>query len=129
MFANATDVQRITGYEVDNELVVQAQAIIEMYVGKSEARVESPDDRYLLHLATAYQAAYMHENADTVFKQIAVRLLSQADYQVALDTSRDAPYIAPLAGMCVERLSWKGTRSLTTAPAFRAPHLVHWRYD
>jgi hypothetical protein len=129
MFVNATEVQELTGYQVSNELVLQAQAIIEMYVGKAESRIESPDDRYLLHLATAYQAAYMVDNAETVFKQVGVKFLGTDGLRMSLDTNNDSPYIAPLARMCVDRLSWKGTRSLTTAPLGRRPHLVHWRYD
>lgn len=129
MFTNTEEVRSFTGYEVDGDTVHMAQAIIEMFVGRSEVRVENANDRHLLALATAYQAAYIHENRETVFKQVGAKYLASDGFRMSLDVDKGSPIIAPLAHMCVSRLSWMGTKSVTTSPYVRRPHLVHWRYD
>lgn len=129
MFVNTDEVNSITGISVNPVKVQMAQYIIEMYTGRSEARVVESDDLYALRLATAYQAAYMEENAQTVFSQVGVSDIQQERFRMRMASETD-PYIAPLAKMACSRLSWFRARSISTAPYFHKQREVRgWRYD
>lgn len=119
MFATINDVERITGYEVTEDLVVQAQMIIESYVGRTEVEVTNASDQLLLARATAYQAAYMKADPMRIYEQMAVKQLGQFGQLVTFrDTDTAAPFVAPLAVMACHRLSWKRMRSVKTGTIY-----------
>lgn len=118
MYVTPNQVADATGKQVEAPQIAMAQSIIEMYTGRVESRVENPDDLALLRLATAYQAAYLVENFDTVFSQVGVSSLTQDKFRVEM-SDPTSPFIAPLARMACETLSWRRSRSISTAPIFR----------
>jgi len=79
MFATTTQVKTITGKIVNAGLVERAQYAIEAYVGKFEADVPDVNDKEILKRAVAYQSAYMLNNEDIVFEQMAVSTTMQND--------------------------------------------------
>lgn len=110
MLSTVNSVREYTGYEVTQELINRAQALIEIYVGKDEIDIQSPSDLLLLDKMVSYQAAYMLENEDIVFKQIAAS---------TYDSKMSAPFIAPLAVIAANGLSFNKSRSYSTGRIFQ----------
>ena len=97
MLSTVNSVKEYTGYDVTQELINRAQALVEIYVGKDEIDIQSPSDLLLLDKMVAYQTAYMLENEDIVFKQIAAS---------TYDSKMNAPFIAPLVVIASNGLSF-----------------------
>ena len=117
MLSTVNSVREYTGYDVTQELINRAQALVEIYVGKDEIDIQLPSDLLLLDKMVAYQSAYMLENEDIVFKQIAAS---------TYDSKMSAPFIAPLAVIASNGLSFNKTRSYKTGRIFqRGP--LSWR--
>lgn len=129
MFTSVEQVKALTGYEVSLDLVNQAQAVLESFLGKVEAEIDDPNDRAVLARATSFQAAYMKNNADRVYEQIAVRSVAQSDGGAVMNTEMWAPFIAPLAYLSMRSLSWKRTRSVRTGPVFTGSSRIGWEYN
>lgn len=127
MFTTVNNVKEYTGYDVDLALIKRAQAIIEIFVGKDEIDVENPSDLLVLDKMTAYQSAYMLENEDLVYKQIATSSVNLNGSSQNFDTSKNAPYIAPLAVMAAKGLSSNKPRSIKTGKIFQWPTYIDWR--
>ncbi len=121
MFSTINSVQEYTGYEVSLDLIKRAQGIIEIFVGKDEIDIDSPSDLLLLDKMTAYQAVYMLENEDLVFKQIASPSLNLGGSIQSFDTKMMAPFMAPLAVIASNGLSFHKTRSYKTGKIFSWP--------
>jgi hypothetical protein len=117
MFANTTQVKTITGKIVNAGLVERAQYAIEAYVGKFEADVTDTNDLEILKRAVAYQSAYMLNNEDIVFEQMAVSTTMQNDASTTFKPGdRVSPFIAPMAVMVCSKLSFVKSRSIKTGP-------------
>lgn len=127
MLSTINSVREYTGYEVTLELIKRAQAVIEIFVGKDEIEIENPADLLLLDKMVSYQAAYMLENEDIVFKQAALTSQGQTDSLVNFDTRMLAPFIAPLAVMAAAGLSFNRSRSYSTGKIFQFPKITKWR--
>lgn len=127
MFTTINNVKEYTGYDVDLPLIKRAQAIIEIFVGKDEIDVDNPSDLLVLDKMTAYQAAYMLENEDLVYKQIASISVNLSGSSQNFDISKNAPYIAPLAVLAASGLSFKKPRSIKTGKIFQWPTYIDWR--
>jgi hypothetical protein len=120
MFANTNDVKNITGKIVNNQLVTRAQYVIEAFVGKFEADITNTKDIELLKRAVAYQCAYMNDNEDIVYEQMAVSTTGQNDaYTTFRNGDKSSPWIAPLAIMVCEKLSFVKSRSIKTGKVTR----------
>jgi hypothetical protein len=117
MFATTTQVKTITGKTVNAGLVERAQYAIEAYVGKFETDVTDTNDLEILKRAVAYQSAYMLNNEDIVFEQMAVSTTGQNDaYTTFKPGDRVSPFIAPMAVMVCSKLSFVKSRSIKTGP-------------
>jgi hypothetical protein len=117
MFANTTQVKTITGKTVNAGLIERAQYAIEAYVGKFEADVTDTNDLEILKRAVAYQSAYMLNNEDIVFEQMAVSTTMQNDASTTFKPGdRVSPFIAPMAVMVCSKLSFVKSRSIKTGP-------------
>jgi len=127
MLSTVNSVREYTGYEVTLDLIKRAQAVIEIFIGKDEVDVENPADLLLLDKMVAYQTAYMLENEDLVFKQIAASSLVSGGSTQNFDTKMNAPYIAPLAVLAAKGLSFKKSRSFRTGKIFQFPKITKWR--
>lgn len=129
MFTSVEQTKALTGYDVSLDLVNQAQAILETFLGRVEAEIDNPYDLAVLGRATAYQAAYMKNNADRVYEQIAIRSVAQSDGGTVMDVDMHAPFIAPLAMFAIRSLSWKRSRSVVTGPIFEGSSRIGWEYN
>lgn len=119
MFTTVNDVKLYTGYDVTDPLIARAQSIIEIFIGRDEIDVQDVSDRVILNKMTAYQTAYMLENEDMVFKQVALTSQGQTDALINYDRNFLAPFIAPLAVMAANGLSFNKSRSYKTGRVFQ----------
>lgn len=129
MFSTTNSVLTYTNREVSLDLIKRAQAIIEIFIGKDEIDIENSSDLLLLDKMTAYQAAYMVINEDTVYTQIASNSVGSGDSTQNFNTAMSAPFIAPLAVMAARGLSFKRPRSLRTGKIFQSPIRTDFRYN
>ena len=115
MFATINQVKDITGKIVTSGLIERAQYAVEAYVGKFEAEVTDTKDIEVLKRAVAYQAAYMLNNEDIVFEQMAVSTTGLNDaYTTFKPGDQTSPFIAPMAVMICQKLSFIRSRSVYT---------------
>jgi hypothetical protein len=115
MLATTTDVLELTNRNLSQSLINRAQAIVEMYVGKFEDEITNEKDLELIKRAVSYQAAYMDENEDIVFEQIAASTISQNDASTTFKAGDQvSPWIAPLTVMSCKKLSFNSSRSIAT---------------
>jgi hypothetical protein len=127
MFTTVNNVLQYTNKEVDLGLISRAQSVIEVYIGRSEIDIENPNDINILDKMTAYQAAYMMDNEDVVFTQIAALSTGNGDTNQNYDTKMSAPFIAPLAVFASRGLSFNKGRSIRTGKIFQWNRKVDWR--
>ena len=115
MFTTTTEVKTITGKIVNAGLIQRAQYAVEAYIGKFEAEVTNTTDIEILKRAVAYQSAYMLNNEDIVFEQMAVSTTMQNDSSTTFKQSDlTSPFIAPMAVMVCSKLSFVKSRSIKT---------------
>lgn len=130
MFTTIEQVKSLTGYDVSLDQITRAQGILESFLGKVELEIESAYDLAIMGRATAYQSAYMANDTEKVFEQVAIKQVLQADGGVTLDTNRHAPWIAPLAHIAMSSLTWKRSRSVKTGPVFNSTGPVpYWEVN
>jgi hypothetical protein len=128
MFTTATEVKTITGKIVDAALVARAQYVIEAYIGKFESDITESNDEEILKRAVAYQAAYMLNNEDIVYEQMAVSTTGQSDsYTTFKQGDNVSPFIAPLAVMICNKLSFIRSRSIYTGKFGDTSIELDWR--
>lgn len=115
MFTTIAQVKTITGKIVKSDLIERAQYAIEAYISKFEAEVTDTGDKEILKRAVAYQSAYMVNNEDVVFEQMAVSTTTQNDSSTTFKQSDlTSPFIAPMAVMMCSKLSFMKSRSIKT---------------
>jgi lipopolysaccharide export LptBFGC system permease protein LptF len=129
MLSTISSVKEYTGYDVTLPLILRAQAIIEMFVGKDEIDVENPSDFLLLDKMVSYQTAYMLENEDIVFKQAALTSQGQTDALINFNREMYSPFIAPLAVLAAAGLSFNKSRSYKTGSIFQKSKYRDWKRD
>lgn len=124
MFSTTSSVKTYTNKEVTLDVIKRAQSIIEVFVGKDEIDIENPSDFLVLDKMTSYQAAYMMDNEDIVYAQIASTSVGSGDTAQNFDTNMSSPWIAPLAVMAARGLSFKKPRSIRTGKIFQRRRLL-----
>ena len=129
MFTTIEQVKDLTGYDVDSDLIYMAQAIIEAFSGRLDNDVKLAKDREVLARSTAYQAAYMKSNWETVFEQVGVTSMQTPDGALVLDITMAAPYLAPLAVINLRGLSARGGKSVKIGSMFGRPAQTVWSRD
>lgn len=127
MLSTVNSVKEYTGYDVTLDVIKRAQGIIEIFIGKDEIEIENPADLLLLDKMVSYQAAYMLENEDIVFKQAALTSQGQTDSLVNFDTRMLSPFLAPLAVMAANGLSFNRSKSYKTGKIFQFQKNTKWR--
>jgi hypothetical protein len=114
-WATVADVLSKTGKTVTDQVVYEAEAVIEIYANRSTgaSAAFSPRDLYTLKQAVCFQAAWMPDqpgyhqrNSYSEVSQDGVNIVYATEWQISL---------APVAARALKNLSWKGARS--TAPA------------
>lgn len=127
MFTNINEVKTITNKNVKADLIARAQYVIEAYVGKLESEVTNTKDIEILKRAVAYQSAYMLNNEDIVFEQMAVSTTMQNDASTTFKSGDMAsPFVAPMAVMICNKLSFMKSRSIVTGKIFQPTTTVNW---
>lgn len=127
MFTTVNDVKEYTGKDVTLPLIKRAQSLIEIYIGRDEIDIENPADLMILNKMTSYQAVYMLDNEDVIYKQVAVTSAGSGESAQNFDRSYDAPYISPLAVIASRALSFNRSRSIKTGKIFQWNRKVDWR--
>jgi hypothetical protein len=129
MFATINDVKDITGKIVNAELVSRAQYAIEAYVGKIENDITKEKDIEIMRRAVAYQSAYMLNNEDIVFEQMAVSTTGQSDsYTTFKPGDTTSPFISPMSVMMCSQLSFIKVRSIKTGKILKnSSSFYGWR--
>ena len=127
MFTTINEVKTITGKIATTALVQRAQYVIEAYIGKFEDEVTNDIDLEILSRATAYQTAYMLNNEDVVFEQMAVSTTTQNDSSTTFkQNDLTSPFIAPMAVMMCSKLSFIKSRSIKTGKITRNVVYPDW---
>jgi hypothetical protein len=118
---STAEVLALTGQTVTDDRITQAQGIISIKCGRdlSDALVFSGTglavlvpfarDQRLLKSAVAYQAAWMNAHPDTFLAADITQMTADGTSAVYKETGL---YLAPLARVCLRRLSWQRTRSI-----------------
>lgn len=127
MLSTINSVKEYTGYDVTLPLIMRAQALIEVYIGRDEIEIESPSDLILLDKMVSYQTAYMLENEDIIFKQAALTSQGQTDALVNFDVRMMSPFMSPLAIIAANGLSWNRSRSYRTGKIFQYVNKIDWK--
>lgn len=127
MFSTVNSVKQYTGLDVTLELIGRAQSIVEIFIGKDEIDVIKPEDLMLLDKMTAYQTAYMLDNEDMVYKQIASQSINVGGSVQNFDSKMNSPWIAPLVILASNGLSFKKTRNIKTGKIFQWPSKIDWK--
>jgi len=127
MFSTVNSVKEYTNQDVTLDLIKRAQSVIEIFIGVDEIDIEDPSDLLLLDKITSYQAAYMVENEDIIFKQAALTSQGQTDAAISFDTRMASPFISPLAVMACRGLSFNRSKSFRTGRIFQKPARIDWK--
>jgi hypothetical protein len=127
MFTTVNDVKEYTGQDVTLPLIKRAQSLIEVYIGRDEIEIENPSDLMILNKMTAYQAVYMLDNEDVIYKQVAVTSAGSGESAQNFDGAYSAPYMSPLAVIASRALSFNRSRSIKTGKIFQWNRKVDWR--
>jgi hypothetical protein len=127
MLSTVNSVKEYTGQDVTLDLIKRAQAIVEIFIGRDEIDVQSPSDLLLLDKMTAYQSAYMMDNEELIYKQIAALSVGSGDSSQNYNTTMSAPFMAPLAVIAARGLTFKRSRSVNTGKIFQWPTYLDWR--
>lgn len=128
MFVTINEVKTITGKIVKDDLIARAQYALEAYVGKFEDEVVDTRDIEIMKRAVAYQSAYMLNNEDVVFEQMAVSTTGQNDaYTTFKQGDTVSPFISPMAVMICNKLTFVRSRSIYTGKYVQDPTNADWR--
>lgn len=106
-WADEPDVLRYTGETVDEDVVIRAQDIVELFAGCTLLATDNISETNLLHLnrAVAYQAGWMAAHPD-LFTHTDVDSVSQ-DGASHTPGNVNANLLAPFAARHLRRLTWR----------------------
>jgi hypothetical protein len=130
MFCTTRDVKKFTNYDVTAEQLGRAQGILEVYIGRLEIEITDMRDKALLGRALAYQAAYMVNDTEKIFEQVALAQVGVGD-SISQFKAGDftSPWIAPLTVLTCDKLSWFRSRSVHTGKVFQKKARIPWERD
>ena len=116
-WATGADVTTLTGRPADDEMIAQAQAMIELAIGRTETTGSAEmtaRDLDWLRRAVAYQAVWMAGQPD-LYTRLDVSMLAQDGMSTTFKGG--ALVYSPLAKAALKKLSWTGgTRSIAVEP-------------
>jgi hypothetical protein len=119
-WATPSDVAFYTGITVGNDNVEAAQAIIELFSGTTEqasdtGNISSKNLRHL-KMAVAFQAAWLTAHPDA-YTNMDIHAMTEGSGGIAITLAHSQAHIlAPLARVCLGRLSWFAARSIRVRP-------------
>lgn len=105
-WADVEDVHTFTGETVDDETLIRAQDIIELFCGTTFLATDNISQRNLrmLNRAVAYQAGWMPSRPD-LFTHVDVQTVSQ-DGSSHTPATENAALLSPFAARYLRRLTW-----------------------
>ena len=127
MITTVDNVYDITGYTVDEADIRKAQAIVEVFAGRTEALITNVVDLEWMRYAVAWQTAYMSQDTNSVYEQANVQSMTQNDTMINFGDKTYA--VSPLVIKAVSRLSWNKSKTVNTAGQYRAYRPVPWERD
>lgn len=116
-WADAQTVLNVTGVEVTDPQLAQAQAAIEVFCGRTyddTVRLRKRD-LYWLGRAVAYQATWSDGQYDLVTR---MDLILSFQDGTRSEFREDALVLAPMAARAINRLSWRKSRTLHVRSPF-----------
>ena len=116
-WATEAETLALTGVTVSAALLAQAQGVIELFAGITEANDSelTAANIRMLRVAVAYQAAWMDGQIDVTTRTDVAQV--QQDGATVKPLGADALILAPLARRALDRLSWLRKRSMRTVRA------------
>lgn len=110
-WTDATTVLNTTGVEVTDQQILQAQADIEVFAGRTYGDTDRirTRDMYWLGRAVAYQAAWRPAQPGI---EARMDITSQSQDGVSANLGADAMVLAPMAQRALNRLSWRRSRTV-----------------
>lgn len=124
MIATTDDVLELTGYVADETDVHKAQAIVEVFAGRTESLITNVTDIEWMRYAVCWQVAYMSQDEGSVYEQANVERVHQND--TIIDFGDRVYSVSPLVVKAVTRLTWNRSRSIGTGPAYGRVALDPW---
>lgn len=111
-WATAAEVLALTGQTVTDAQITAANGLIDTFANVTDLARDnlSARDLRLLSKATGYQAVWMAAQVD-VLTRVDVKRIQQ-DAMDVVPGNDDAMFLAPLAKRCLDRLSWRKSRSV-----------------
>lgn len=113
------EVETLTGTSVTAGEVALAEAVVEVYAGRSPLVWEhlSAGDLRTLKLAVAFEAVWLRAHPEAL-GSMDVESTEQLDQSVT-PRGAGALTLAPLAARTLRRLSWRGVRSIPVRTVFQ----------
>lgn len=127
MIATVDDVLDVTGYTVDESEVRKAQAVVEVFAGRTENLITKVQDVEWMRYAVCWQVAYMSQDPQSIYEQANVHRVHQND--TIIDFGDRAYSVSPLVQKAVSRLSWNRSRSVTTGTNYGPVAREPWEVD
>lgn len=116
-WADAVTTAEVTGVECADQQLLQAQAMVEVFVGRSfdqTARLR-PRDVYWLGRAVAFQAAWAAGQPGLL---VNLDLTASTQDGVSASLKENALVLAPMAARAINRLSWRRSRTIHVRSPF-----------
>lgn len=116
-WTDAETVLNCTGVEVTDQQILQAQADIEIFAGRTfddTDRIRTRD-LYWIGRAVAYQAAWRPGQPGIESR---MDLTAQSQDSVSANLGPDAVVLAPMAARALNRLSWRRSRTVHVRSPF-----------
>lgn len=111
----------ITGETVTDKMLAVAQPVIDIFSGVTEDQADKlkAKDLRMLRYATAYQATWMAANPSaTTSMDIQSATQDSVSFTRFNEGNDDALVLAPLARRCLDRLSWRRTKTVHSTTAW-----------
>lgn len=125
-WATADKVYTITGQTVTDDLLNEAQGVIELYAGRTFAGSKAndsirPKDKVWLEKAVAYQAIWQSQQPGYLTRH-AIKEVNQDGAQIVYAGSGESNntaliMLAPLAQRALKNVSWMRSRTIRVKPA------------
>lgn len=116
-WADAVTTAEITGVELTDQQLLQAQAMVEVFVGRTYDQTSRlrPRDVYWLGRAVAFQAVWAAEQPGLLAN---LDLTANTQDGVSATLKEDALVLAPMAARAINRLSWRKSRTVHVRSPF-----------
>lgn len=119
-WATTDDVEDVTGETVTAPQLAQAQAVVELFTGRTPASDDAllVRDVYWLKQAVCWQTVWQKEQPGFASRSSVANMIQDGAHWEY--TSKAAVNLAPLAIRAIKNLSWMGSRTVSFAVPLEA---------